>query len=334
MGRLPISVIGPLLAAVLFCVTHVATQSAATARADAATPGEFLVTGQSAIFDPATGQVSLKLIFNRPPDFQTADSIDRPADSFQYYIVGDPRLLYPRNYDAIIRGDELHHDPSMLRIRNAYPSDPSDPDAHGWGALRGTVPYRLDGNVLTFSAPLSMISDHSADGHFSYDLGVVQIGGSTQIFDGLQSIIRPDCKGRPATIIGTDSHAHTPPALNDELSGDDQLTGTPGPDVIAALGGNDQISGLGGNDLICSGAGTDTVKGGKGNDIVKGRKGNDRLYGQAGKDTLKGGPGNDTLAGGKGRDKLFGEKGKDVLKGGPGKDKLKGGPGKDRQVQY
>ncbi len=333
MRRLPIAVLGPLFAVVLVCVIHAATQRAATARADAATPGEFLVTGQSAIYDPTTGQVSFKLIFNRPPDFQTVDSLGRQADDFQYQVIGDPRLLYPRNYDAIIRGGELNLDPSMLRIRNAYPSDPSDPDAHGWGTIRGTVPYRLDGNVLTFSTPLSMISDHSTDGLLSYYLDIVQYGGSTQIFNPLQSIIRPDCMGQPATIIGTDSHAHTPPAVNDELSGDDQLTGTPGPDVIAALGGNDQISGLGGNDLICSGAGNDTVKGGKGNDIVKGRKGNDRLYGQAGKDTLKGGPGNDTLAGGKGRDKLFGEKGKDVLKGGPGKDKLKGGSGKDRQVQ-
>ena len=164
MRRLPIAVLGPLFAVVLVCVTHAATQRAATARADAATPGEFLVTGQSAIYDPATGQVSFKLIFNRPPDFQTVDSLGRQADDFQYQVIGDPSLLYPRNYDAIIRGGELNLDPSMLRIRNAYPSDPSDPDAHGWGAIRGTVPYRLDGNVLTFSTPLSMISDHSTDG--------------------------------------------------------------------------------------------------------------------------------------------------------------------------
>ena len=267
---------GLLFAVALVAVTH-AGQRTPTARADPATPSQFLVTGQSAIFDPATGQVSFKLIFNRPPDFQTVDSIGRQADSFQYQVVGDPGLVYPRNYDSIIRGEELNLDPSMLRIRNAYPSDPSDPDAHGWGTIRGTVPYRLDGSVLTFSTPLSMISDHSTDGLFSYFLDIVQYGGSTQIFNPLQSIIRPDCMGQPATIVGTDSHAHTPPAVNDELSGDDQVSGTPGPDVIIGLGGKDQISGLGGNDLICSGAGKDTVEGGQGDDTLKGRKGKDVL---------------------------------------------------------
>jgi len=328
-----IAIFASLLAAALIAAVQAATQSPATARADTATPGQFVVTGQSAIFDPATGQVSFKLIFNRPPDFQTVDSLGRQADDFQYQVIGGPTLLYPRNYDAIIRGGELNLDPSSLRIRNAYPSDPSDPDAHGWGSIRGKVPYQLDANVLTFSAPLSMISDHSTDGLFSYYLDIVQYGGSTQIFNPLQSIIRPDCMGQPATIVGTDSHAHTPPAVNDQLSGDDQLTGTPGPDVVVGLGGNDQISGLGGNDVICSGAGKDDVQGGKGNDTLKGRKGKDLLRGQSGNDVLKGGDGSDVLKGGKGKDRLYGEKGNDTLKGGPGKDKLKGGPGKDRQVQ-
>jgi Ca2+-binding RTX toxin-like protein len=90
----------------------------------------------------------------------------------------------------------------------------------------------------------------------------------------------PTCKGKPATIVGTD--------------GNDVRKGTSGKDVIAGLGGNDKLSGLAGNDLICGGAGKDTLKGGKGND---------KLFGEAGKDTLKGGPGKDTLKGGPGKDK-------------------------------
>lgn len=335
MRRLVIAIFVSLTAVALIGAVQAATQDPATARADTATPGQFLVTGQSAIFDPATGQVSFKLIFNRPPDFQTVDSIGRQADSFQYFIVGDPGLHYPSNYDAIIRGEELHLDPSVLRIRNSHPTDPTVPPSvsGGWGTTRGVVPYRLDGNVLTFSTPLSMVSDHSSDGHFSYDLEPYQYGGLTQHFQGLESLIRPECNGKPATIIGTDSHVQTPPAVGDELSGADQLRGTPAADVIVALGGNDQISGLGGNDLICSGAGNDTVEGGKGNDTLKGRKGKDLLHGQSGKDVLKGGDGSDVLKGGKGKDKLYGEKGNDTLKGGPGKDKLKGGPGKDTEIQ-
>jgi len=90
----------------------------------------------------------------------------------------------------------------------------------------------------------------------------------------------PTCKGRPATIVGTE--------------GNDVRKGTSGKDVIVGLGGNDKLAGLAGNDLICGRAGNDTLKGGKGND---------KLYGGAGKDTLKGGPGKDKLKGGRGKDK-------------------------------
>jgi RTX toxins and related Ca2+-binding proteins len=327
MRRLLIAVLGSLLVAALIAAAQPLTQRPATAQADAATPGEFLATAQSAVFDPATGEVTFTLTFNRPPDLQT-------GESFQYFIVGDPSLHYPNNYDAIIR--ELDPDSNVLRIRNSHPTDPTVPPSvsGGWGTVRGVVPYHLDGNVLTFSTPLGLISDHSIDGHFTYDLELYQQAGLTQHFHSLESIIRPSCEGKPATIIGTNGHDHNPlSGLNDQLSGDDQLTGTPGADVIASLDGNDEVSGLAGNDLICVGAGNDTVEGGKGNDILKGRKGNDRLHGQSGNDTLEGGPGNDALKGGKGKDKLYGGKGRDNLKGGPGKDKLKGGPGNDTQVQ-
>jgi RTX toxins and related Ca2+-binding proteins len=327
MRRLLIAVLGSLLVAALIAAAQPLTQRPATAQADAATPGEFLATAQSAVFDPATGEVTFTLTFNRPPDLQM-------GESFQYFIVGDPSLHYPNNYDAIIR--ELDPDSNVLRIRNSHPTDPTVPPSvsGGWGTVRGVVPYHLDGNVLTFSTPLGLISDHSIDGHFTYDLELYQQAGLTQHFHSLESIIRPSCEGKPATIIGTNGHDHNPlSGLNDQLSGDDQLTGTPGADVIASLDGNDEVSGLAGNDLICVGAGNDTVEGGKGNDILKGRKGNDRLHGQSGNDTLEGGPGNDALKGGKGKDKLYGGKGRDNLKGGPGKDKLKGGPGNDTQVQ-
>jgi RTX calcium-binding nonapeptide repeat (4 copies) len=88
------------------------------------------------------------------------------------------------------------------------------------------------------------------------------------------------CKGKPATIVGTD--------------GNDVRKGTSGRDVMVGLGGNDKLSGLAGNDLICGGAGKDTLKGGKGND---------KLFGGAGKDTLRGGAGKDKLKGGGGKDK-------------------------------
>jgi hypothetical protein len=155
-------------------------------------PAEFLVLSESTIFDPATGQVTFTLTFNRPPDFQTVDSIGRQADSFQYFIVGDPSLPYPSNYDAIIRGEELHLSGDVLRVRNSGPTDPTVPPSvsGGWGTVRGMVPYQLNGDVLTFSTPLGLISDHSVDGHFSYDLMILQYGASTQFFPS-ESVVGP-----------------------------------------------------------------------------------------------------------------------------------------------
>jgi hypothetical protein len=152
-------------------------------------PDGLTVRTESAVVDPVTSHVTFTLSFSRTPDFQTVDEFDRQADSFQYYILGDPSLPYPAYYDSIIRGDEIHVVPDVLRVRDPVPPDP-DPAAHGWGPIRGEVPYRLQGNVLTFSVALSTISEHSVDGRFSYELLLTQFGGSTQFIQN-QSIVRP-----------------------------------------------------------------------------------------------------------------------------------------------
>jgi hypothetical protein len=158
------------------------------AGASAQAPG-LQVLSESAVFDPVAGQVRFTLVFNRGPDFRTEDSVGRRADSFQYYILGDPALPYPAYYDAIIRGDELDLTSGVLPIRNAVPPD-TDPAAGGWGAVRAVVPFRLSGTVLTFSATLDLVSDHSIDGHFSYELLLTQYGGLTQFLQN-NSVVRP-----------------------------------------------------------------------------------------------------------------------------------------------
>jgi hypothetical protein len=90
------------------------------------------------------------------------------------------------------------------------------------------------------------------------------------------------CRGKPATIVGT--------------NGSDVRTGSQGQDVIVALGGNDTLSGLAGNDVICAGAGKDTLRGGKGKDSLLGQKGKDTLKGGGGRDFCKGGKGTDTAS--------------------------------------
>ncbi len=66
----------------------------------------------------------------------------------------------------------------------------------------------------------------------------------------------PKCKGRVATIVGTD--------------GADTLRGTGKRDVILALGGDDRVVGRGGNDVICGGSGRDLIDGGPGDDKLFG----------------------------------------------------------------
>ena len=129
---------------------------------------------QTASFDPATDQVTFTIEFNRPPDFFATDSLGRQADSFQYFVLGDPGLGYPAEFDSIVRGEEIHI-ANAIRIRNAVPSV-SDPAAGGWGAIRDVVPFSLSGSLLSFSAPLASLSDHSVDGRFTYELQVYSFG--------------------------------------------------------------------------------------------------------------------------------------------------------------
>ena len=127
----------------------------------------------------------------------------------------------------------------------------------------------------------------------------------------------PRCFDRAATILGTD--------------GDDEIVGTPGPDVIMSGDGIDLIDGRGGNDRICSGPRPDDVRGGAGDDRISTRGGGDSIFGGPGADyVLAGGGDVEALFGGGGDDRLFGGLGLfDDLIGGPGDDLLNGGPGQD-----
>src|SRR5512133_2720845 len=76
--------------AVLALLSFLAPASAATT---------FTVSKESARHKCSTSDVTFTVDFSRQPDFVTTDAEGRQADSFQYYIVGDPSLPYPQNYD-------------------------------------------------------------------------------------------------------------------------------------------------------------------------------------------------------------------------------------------
>ena len=76
----------------------------------------------------------------------------------------------------------------------------------------------------------------------------------------------------PCTITGT--------------SGDDELRGTSGADVICGRGGDDRIYG---------GAGSDRITGDRGRDVIDGGPGDDTIFGNLGDDVIDGGPGDDRI---------------------------------------
>jgi hypothetical protein len=156
-----------------------------------------MATSQSATFDPTDGLVTFQISFNQTPDFYTTDSLGRAATDFQYFIFGDPGLGYPAEFDSIIRGGEIYLG-GGIPVRDATPGV-ADPHAGGWGAIRGEAPFVLTGTELTFSVPLSVISDHSTDGHFNYIFQTDVYGGDTQLLTG-QSIVSPEPATGPITF--------------------------------------------------------------------------------------------------------------------------------------
>jgi hypothetical protein len=151
---------------------------------------EFVANAQSAVFDPVSRNVTFSLTFNHEPDFYTADAVGRAATDFQYFVYGDPTAAYPAEFDSIIRGGEIYRG-SGLPVRNASPSV-ADPDAGGWGSIRALVPFTVSGANLTFSVPLTRLSDHSTDGHFTYILQTDVYGALNQRVTGQSVVASPE----------------------------------------------------------------------------------------------------------------------------------------------
>src|SRR5207249_1011941 len=109
--------------------------------------------------------------------FLTTDAFGRQRHSFQYMIGvnGWPDFPYPPQFESLIRGEEIHLTGDNIRIRNPWPSDP-DHASGGWGAIRGVVPYQLDGAILSFSVPLRLLSDDNVDGNFLYMFSSAEYG--------------------------------------------------------------------------------------------------------------------------------------------------------------
>jgi Ca2+-binding RTX toxin-like protein len=76
---------------------------------------------------------------------------------------------------------------------------------------------------------------------------------------------------------------------------DDEIEGTPGPDMILGGNGHDALNGAAGIDLLGAWTGNDTLDGGSEDDTLFGDRGDDTLTGGTGADAFSGGQGNDVL---------------------------------------
>ena len=109
----------------------------------------------------------------------------------------------------------------------------------------------------------------------------------------------------------------------------ENISGTPGPDVIIGGVAHNLLTGRGGADEISGGGGDDALAGDGDDDVLRGDGGDDDLNGGSGHDVAWGGPGADGIDAGDGNDVLHGEPGADTLFAGTGNDTLSGELGDD-----
>jgi hypothetical protein len=156
-----------------------------------------MVNSQSAVANLDTQQAIFTINFNEVPDFFSVDEFGRQADAFQYFIDGDGNFPFSlgnpvySELETIIRGGEINI-AGDIRVRDVF--GVGGPNSGGWGPIRGSVPYTLNGTQLTFSTPLELIGDD--DGLFSYELLITEFGSTT---DRLTAQSVPE----PLTILGS-----------------------------------------------------------------------------------------------------------------------------------
>ncbi len=134
-----------------------------------AEPVNFEIVSQNALVDKAGKNATFRLTFNQTPDFALVPG-NGQANTFQYEIdpnwggQGDPGASLSFNdISSIVRGAEVFQGAGLpLRERDGD----GGPIAGGWGPVRDVVPFNLDGQTLTFTAPLDSLGD--SDGIFRY----------------------------------------------------------------------------------------------------------------------------------------------------------------------
>jgi hypothetical protein len=147
-------------------------------------------------YDAGSDAFQFAITFSVAPEFYVFDEFGRHKDEFQYFITW---VLHPENTsypifnaDVVIRMPESAS-VTDIRVRDA--TGPEEPGSGGWGPIRGSVPYVLDGATITFQIPRTMLGD--SDGVVSYALLIGTYGTTTDERKGISD------NGPVAAVRGT-----------------------------------------------------------------------------------------------------------------------------------
>jgi Ca2+-binding RTX toxin-like protein len=151
--------------------------------------------------------------------------------------------------------------------------------------------------------------------------------------------------GAANLAAGTATALYSAGSANDTLASVEDVTGSPGNDVLAGDDGDNVLKGGAGDDLIRGGAGANTLNGGTGTDTLDyaaapagvtvslaatGPQVNgDATDAVSGFENLNGSPFDDTLSGNAGANTIKGFDGNDSIDGGGGTDTIDAGTGND-----
>jgi len=135
--------------------------------AQGATNDDFHLVDQSCLVDTTAGTATFRLSFGHEPQFFVPDGATEQPDGFQIEIDADQNTFdHPIQFeeiDSVVRGAEIFGG-DEIPVRD--PEGDGGDTAGGWGPVRATLPFQLEGNTLTFMTGLDTIGDQ--DGKFRY----------------------------------------------------------------------------------------------------------------------------------------------------------------------
>jgi hypothetical protein len=135
------------------------------------------IVAQDVTVDRSAGVAAFSVTFNRPPIFVALPP--EAPDAFQYEIDVDSAdtstNIDINQIDAVIRGAEIWEGEG-IPVRDATGAA-QGPEAGGWGPVRALLPFNIEDNTITFTAPLDELGD--SDGKFRYRAFAIDPTGAT-----------------------------------------------------------------------------------------------------------------------------------------------------------